>query len=164
MRVIPEGLAKKHQLIPLRVQGSEVHVAMADPLSHDAREDVQFLTGFNLVPYVSTKSEIEAAIDKAHKKQGASVDSIINDMQSGQQIEVVDEDQGPAQAEDIKDLKEQSEAAPIVKVVNLIISSAVEQKASDIHVEPAKSKLGDHRDLYAEPLPILPLPDRDPTT
>jgi type IV pilus assembly protein PilB len=135
--IISEKLAQRHQIVPIRVRGRDLHVAMADPFSHDALEDVQFATGYRIQPYISTHSDIYWAIEKYYKVD-ASVDSIVSDM-APEQVEVLEEEHD-VQAE-LGDLKKQSEAAPIIRMVNLIITRAVEGKASDIHIEPKKDKL-----------------------
>lgn len=137
IEIISERLAQKHQIVPIYVRGRDLHVAMADPFSHDALEDVQFATGYRIQPYISTHSDILWAIEKYYNV-GSSVDSLVSDIMP-EQVEVLEEDRG-GHAE-LGDLKKQSEAAPIIRMVNLIITRAVEEKASDIHIEPKKNKL-----------------------
>ena len=135
--IISERLAQKHQIVPIHVRGRDLHVAMADPFSHDALEDVQFATGYRIQPYISTYSDIVWAIEKYYNV-GSSVDSLVSDIVPAQ-VEVLEADRD-GQPE-LGDLKRQSEAAPIIRMVNLIITRAVEDKASDIHIEPKKNKL-----------------------
>ena len=135
--ILSEPLAQRHQIVPIFVEGRDLHVAMADPFSHEALEDVQFATGYRIRPYISTHRDILWALEKYYEHD-ASVDSIVSDI-IPQQVEVL-EGEREAQAE-LGDLKKQSEAAPIIRMVNLIITRAVEGKASDIHVEPKKKKL-----------------------
>jgi len=137
VEIISERLAQKHQIVPIKVRGRDLHVAMGDPFSHDALEDVQFATGYRIQPYISTYSDILWAIEKYYNV-GSSVDSLVSDIVP-EQVEVLAEDRdGHAE---LGDLKKQSEAAPIIRMVNLIITRAVEEKASDIHIEPKKNKL-----------------------
>ncbi len=137
IQIVSERLAHRHQIVPISVRGRDLHVAMADPFSHEALEDIQFATGYRIQPYISTHSDILWAIEK-HYKADTSVDSIVSDMVP-KEVEVLeDEKEGSAE---VGDLKKQSEAAPIIRMVNLIITRAVEEKASDIHLEPRKDKL-----------------------
>ncbi len=137
VKIISEKLAQRHQIVPIRVRGRDLHVAMADPFSHDALEDVQFATGYRIQPYISTQSDIVWAIEK-HYNVDTSVDSLVSDIVP-EEVEVLEEDK--EHHAEIGDLKKQSEAAPIIRMVNLIITRAVEEKASDIHIEPRKKKL-----------------------
>jgi len=137
IEIISERLAQKHQVVPIKVCGRDLHVAMGDPFSHDALEDVQFATGYRIHPYISTHSDITWAIEKYYNV-GSSVDSLVSDIVP-EQVEVLEENRdGHAE---LGDLKKQSEAAPIIRMVNLIITRAVEEKASDIHIEPKRNKL-----------------------
>jgi len=138
VNIISEKLALRHEIVPIHVRGRDLHIAMADPFSHEALEDLQFATGYRIQPYISTHSDIRWAIEQHYNKVESSVDSIVSDMVP-EQVEVVEEEH-EGQAE-VGDLKKQSEAAPIIRMVNLIITRAVEEKASDIHIEPKKEKL-----------------------
>jgi len=138
VKIISEKLAQRHQIVPIHVRGRDLHIAMADPFSHEALEDLQFATGYRIQPYISTHSDIHWAIEQHYHKAESSVDSIVSDIVP-EEVEVVAEER-ESHAE-VGDLKKQSEAAPIVRMVNLIISRAVEEKASDIHIEPKKQKL-----------------------
>ncbi len=138
IKIISEKLAQKHQIVPIQVRGRDLHVAMADPFSHDALEDVQFATGYRIQPYISTHSDIVWAIEQYYHSDSTSVDTLVSDIVPAE-VEVLEED-GEHQPE-LGDLKKQSEAAPIIRMVNLIITRAVEEKASDIHIEPRKNKL-----------------------
>ena len=79
VKIISEKLAYKHEIVPIFVEGRDLHVAMADPFCHEALEDVQFATGYRIRPYISTQSDILWAIEK-HYKIDTSVDSIVSDM------------------------------------------------------------------------------------
>jgi len=138
VKIIPEKLAQRHQIVPIQVRGRDLHIAMADPFSHEALEDLQFATGYRIQPYISTHSDIHWAIEQYYRKAESSVDSIVSDIVP-EEVEVVKEER-ESHAE-VGDLRKQSEAAPIVRMVNLIITRAVEEKASDIHIEPKKQKV-----------------------
>ncbi len=138
IEIIPEKVARKHLIIPISVEDKDLHVAMADPLSYEAFEDVRFASGFTIKPYVATQSDIIWAIDH-HYNLGASLDSIVKDISSEKVVEVLQEVK--EDSKEVEDLKKKSEAAPIIRMVNLLISEAVEQGASDIHVEPTKDKV-----------------------
>ena len=137
--IIPERWARKHEMVPVSIQGSELAVAMVDPFNAEALEDAQFASGFRIAPLVATKSDIQWAI-RQHYNLETSIGTIINDIVPKSSVEVLS-DTSPEEQADIASVKKQSEAAPIVRIVNHVISQAVDQKASDIHIEPARDKL-----------------------
>lgn len=138
VEIIPERLARKHLIVPVSVEDKDLFVAMHDPFSYEALEDAQFASGYRIRPYISTKSDIIWAIKK-HYNLKASLESVVEGMASHQNVEVVQEVKD--EEVDIRDLKKQSSMAPIIRMVNLIISEAVEQKASDIHLDPTSEEL-----------------------
>lgn len=138
IEIIPEKVARKHLIIPTNLEDKDLHVAMADPLSFEAFEDVRFASGFTIQPYVATKSDIIWAIDH-HYNLGASLDSLVKDITTEKVVEVLHE--AKEDYKESEDLRKKSEAAPVIRMVNLLISEAVELGASDIHVEPTKAKL-----------------------
>ncbi|NIO17794.1 MAG: type II secretion system protein GspE [Deltaproteobacteria bacterium] len=136
--IIPEKVARKHLIIPTNIDGKDLHVAMADPLSFEAFEDVRFASGFTIQPFVATKSDIIWAIDH-HYNLGASLDTLVKDISADKVVEVLHESK--EEKRDTEDLRKKSEAAPVIRMVNLIISEAVEIGASDIHIEPDRGNL-----------------------
>lgn len=138
VEIIPERVARKHLIVPVSVEDKDLYVAMHDPFSYEALEDAKFASGYRIKPYICTKSDIVWAIKK-HYNLKASLESVVEGMTSHQKVEVVQEVQDDEV--DIKDLKKQSSMAPIIRMVNMIISEAVEQRASDIHLDPTSEEL-----------------------
>ncbi len=138
VEIIPEKVARKHLIVPVSVDDKDLYVAMHDPYSYEALEDAQFASGYRIKPYICTKSDIVWAIKK-HYNLKASLESVVEGMASHQKVEVVQEVQDDEM--DIRDLKKQSSMAPIIRMVNMIISEAVEQRASDIHLDPTSKEL-----------------------
>jgi type IV pilus assembly protein PilB len=136
--MISEKVATKHLIMPLTLEQATLSIAMADPLSFEAMQDVRFASGLNIRPFIATKNDILWAISH-HYHISESVDSLVQDISSEKSVEILQETK-ESYAE-IEDLKKKSEAAPVIKMVNLLISKAIDQKASDIHIEPAKEKL-----------------------
>jgi len=139
VELIPERVARKHLIMPVALDGKELQVAMADPLSFEAVEDVRFASGYAIRPAIATPSHITWAIDH-HYHLGSSLNTIVKDMAADRFVEVVQEAR-EQEGRDVEDLRRKSEAAPIVRMVNLIVAEAAEQGASDIHVEPTKTSL-----------------------
>ena len=139
IEVIPEKVARKHLIIPVSIDHRDLHIAMADPLSFEAFEDVRFASGYTIRPSIATRSDILWAIDQ-HYHLGSSLNTIVKDIAEERLVEVVQDRKEP-DGRDADDLRKKSEAAPIIRMVNLIVAEAVDQGASDIHVEPLKTTL-----------------------
>ncbi len=141
IKIIPEAVAKRHLIVPISVEGKELHIAMLDPFSYEALEDVRFASGYEVKPYIATKSDIIWSIKK-HYNLASSLESVIVGMNSKPTVDIIQEvkDEQP-DISDVSDLKKQSSKAPIIKMVNMIIVEAVDQRASDIHIDPAKDNL-----------------------
>jgi len=139
IELIQEKVARKHLIIPVAIDHRDLHIAMADPLSFEAFEDVRFASGYTIKPFIAPKSDILWAIDQ-HYHLGSSLSNIVKDITDERQVELVS-NPGELAGKDIDDLRKKSEAAPVIRMVNLIIAEAVDQGASDIHVEPTKTAL-----------------------
>ena len=135
VKLIPHETAKRYQILPLSRVGASLTIAMVDPTNVFAMDDIKFMTGFNIEPVVASESSILEGIDKAYgTKQGDDLESVmqtIND-QGDSDVEVQTEEAEAALA----DLERAADEAPIVKLVNLILTDAVKRGASDIHMEP----------------------------
>ncbi len=139
IELVAEKVARRHLLLPVTVEQGQLHVAMADPLSFEALEDVRFASGYAVKASVATRSQILWAIDQ-HYHLGASMSGIVKDIAEERSVEVV-ADARELDARDTEDLRKKSEAAPVIRMVNLVVSEAVTQGASDIHIEPLKGSL-----------------------
>ena len=128
--LIPESLARRYQSLPVRwdEQGRLV-VAMADPSNVFAVDDIRAITGSEVFTVVATAGQLQDAIDRFHRLDG-EVDTMAQ--------EAADE---LSDGEDLSKVNEVVEDAPIVKFVNLLITQAVNDRASDIHVEPGEKDL-----------------------
>jgi type IV pilus assembly protein PilB len=139
IELIPEKVARKHLIVPISIDERDLHVAMADPLSFEAFEDVRFASGYTIKTGIATRSDILWAIDQ-HYHLGSSLSTIVKGITEDRLIEVVPE-RKDTDGKDVDDLRKKSEAAPIIQMVNLFVAEAVDQGASDIHVEPTKTTL-----------------------
>lgn len=127
IKLIPIQVAKKHLLIPLFKDGNRLTIAMADPLDVFAIDQIQYKTGLKVDIVISSKAEIEGA-QKQHYSATADVKNLVDGFQ-----DKVDEVKSTDQVEEMGKINEDS---PVVKFVNLILKEAINEKASDIHVEP----------------------------
>ncbi|APG28915.1 type IV-A pilus assembly ATPase PilB [Syntrophotalea acetylenivorans] len=130
IRQIPPEVAQKYQIVPVNRAGSTLIVAMNDPSNIFAIDDIKFMTGFNVEVVVATESSIKTAIDQYYD-QSASLADVMGDLDDID-LELVDDDDDV----DVRELERATEDAPVVKLVNLILTDAIKKKASDIHIEP----------------------------
>ena len=130
VKLIPYDTAKRYQILPLSRVGASLTIAMVDPTSVFAMDDIKFMTGFNIEPVVASESSIQA--------YGSSKeDNLDQVMQSISDMDETDvELQADAEEIGLADLEKAADEAPIVKLVNLILTDAVKRGASDIHIEP----------------------------
>src|SRR5215467_15753532 len=134
VKLVPEDTARRYQILPLSRVGASLTIAMADPTNVFAMDDIKFMTGFNIEPVVASESAIIDAIEKAYSQPMAeeNVDELLASMGDEADVELQAE-----QAEmDLSELERSADEAPIVKLVNIILTDAVKRGASDIHIEP----------------------------
>jgi type IV pilus assembly protein PilB len=126
--MIPAEVATRFQVVPVRREGRVLTVAMANPDNIFAIDDIKFITGLEVKPVVATETAIKKAIDALYDSAD-SLASIMKDME--EDFEIVEEYDDEIGGDDV-----QSSDAPVVKLVNSLISDAVGKGASDIHLEP----------------------------
>jgi len=129
--LIPADVTQKYQLIPINRAGATLIVAMADPSNIFAIDDIKFMTGFNVEVVVAAEAAIKEAIDKYYD-QSSSLADVMGDLEDFDDLELIED----SSLEDVGELEKASEDAPVVKLVNLILTDAIKKKASDIHIEP----------------------------
>lgn len=130
---IPERFARQHRMIPLSRLQKTITVALADPLDIFAIDDLKTLTGHEIDVVMSTETDIAKALDNFY---GSPLTSTVKEVSKDidvNEFEIVTEQEG-AETADIG--VDESEQAPIIRMVNLIIREALKQRASDIHIEP----------------------------
>jgi type IV pilus assembly protein PilB len=134
VKLIPEETAKRYQILPLSRVGASLTIAMVDPTNVFAMDDIKFMTGFNIEPVVASESAIMEAIDKAYggSQQEENVDELLAAMGDEADVEL----QAEQEEMDLSELEKSADEAPIVKLVNIVMTDAVKRGASDIHIEP----------------------------
>ncbi len=134
VKLIPHDTAKRYQILPLSRVGASLTIAMVDPTNVFAMDDIKFMTGFNIEPVVASETAILEGIDKAYNTvPEEDLESVMASMgEEGADVEV----QAEELETDAADLERAAEEAPIVKLVNMILTEAVKKGASDIHMEP----------------------------
>jgi len=126
--LLPEPVARKNKALPIGYEDDKLLVAMADPANLFAQDEIRIITGMDVQPIVATAADIEAAIRKYSR-----LDESVSDVVSEASASIED---------DVLELERLAQAAvdegPIVKMVNLLITQAIGDRASDIHIEPAE--------------------------
>ncbi|MED4203176.1 GspE/PulE family protein [Neobacillus mesonae] len=123
--LISKETAKRNLIIPLKKEGNKLFVAMADPMDFIVIDDLRLSTGFQIEPAIATKDDILRTINKYYNVDDG-LEELLDELPQNER----------GRADDITD-----QDSPIVKLVNQIMTSAVLQKASDIHVDPQETKI-----------------------
>lgn len=128
IKLIPAEVATKYQVIPVKREGRQLTVAMTNPANFFAIEDIRFITGLEVLPLVTSETQIRRAVDK-YFDQAESMAEVMKSI--ADDVEVVEEEDEDVPMGDLG-----LDEAPVVKFVNSLISDAVRRGASDIHIEP----------------------------
>ena len=139
VKLIPEKVVKKYNVLPISKSKREITVAMANPFDLTAINDIEFASGYMVVPVVTEKSSIKRVLDKIYQEAEKSLSEIMKLVKEEErQLEVL---KSAKEDVDLKDLASAAEEAPIVRLANFIFSEAIKKKASDIHIEPYEDEL-----------------------
>jgi type IV pilus assembly protein PilB len=165
IKLVPTETARKYQIIPLSRSGSTLTIAMTDPTNVFAMDDIKFMTGYTVEPVVASEVAITDAIEKYYPSgkpgaggAGAKGGKPGDKPASGSTLEMASRGLEELQAslgggaDDVEVLEElqeisaealarQGEDAPVVRLVNVVLMSAIQKGASDIHIEPYEKEL-----------------------
>src|SRR6187549_1817770 len=160
IKLIPAETAHKYQIVPLCRSGATLTIAMTDPTNVFAMDDIKFMTGYNVEPVVASETAVVDAIQKYYSKASGSSNGSGGgggSTQTGTSAlemasKALEEMPAIADAGDVEVLEEfeeisaealakQGEEAPVIKLVNVILMSAIQKGASDIHIEPYEKEL-----------------------
>jgi type IV pilus assembly protein PilB len=134
--LMPAAMAQKHHLIPVNLVRSTLTIAMADPSNLVAINEVKFLTGYDVKIAVAGATAIQRALDRYYDA-AANYDQMLNEMGDNGDVQLV---QGEEEVS-LQDLERATEEAPVVRLVNALLTDAIKKRASDIHVEPYEKML-----------------------
>ncbi|MEX2224521.1 MAG: type IV-A pilus assembly ATPase PilB [Candidatus Rokuibacteriota bacterium] len=136
LKLVPEQIAKKHSVLPIKRMGNTLTLAMADPTNVFALDDVGFMTGLQIQPVVASEAAIRKAFERLYET-GASVTDMMSELEEADtDVEVVEDGEAAFSKADVFDLKESADEAPVVRLINMILTDAIRRGASDIHLEP----------------------------
>jgi type IV pilus assembly protein PilB len=150
IKLIPAETAQKYQIIPLSRSGATLTIAMTDPTNVFAMDDIKFMTGYNVEPVVASETAVAEAIARYYAAAAVKASSSGTTTASGSALEMAAksiEEMSIAGAEDVEvlddleeisaeSLEKQGGEAPVIKLVNVVLMSAIQKGASDIHIEP----------------------------
>jgi len=154
VKLVPGETAQKYQIVPLSRAGATLTIAMTDPTNVFAMDDIKFMTGYNVEPVVASETAVIEAIAKYYGKGAPAAADIVPPGASALELasKGLEEMQALGDAGDVEVLQEfeeisaeqlarQGEEAPVIKLVNVILMSAIQKGASDIHIEPYEKEL-----------------------
>jgi len=140
--IIPEDIASSHKIIPIAKTSKTLTLAMLNPLDINAIDDIEKLTGLHVVPVISIRDSIERAIKRSYRSSRETVDEYLKNIKEPQttySLETVatEIDQ---ESYDRASLERLAQGAPVVGLVDLILRQAIEERVSDIHIEPYRER------------------------
>ncbi len=136
IKLIPSEVAQKYLIMPVSRTGATLTIAMVDPTNVFAMDDIKFMTGYNVEPVVASELAIKEAIDRYYGSIHAlELKKVMDEMaqeDQDQNLELLDDEEEV----DLQKLEASTEEAPVVRLVNLILTDSIKRAASDIHIEP----------------------------
>ena len=147
IRLIPAETALKYQVLPISRSGTTLTLAMIDPTNTFAMDDIKFMTGLHVEAVVASETAVREAIDRYYQRSAGANAALGSDLA----IKAL-EDLGPSASEDLEvlndaqeidaaTLERESGEAPIIRLVNALLLSAIRRGASDIHLEPYEKEM-----------------------
>jgi type IV pilus assembly protein PilB len=154
LKLIPAETARKYQVVPLSRTGTTLTIAMTDPTNVFAMDDIKFMTGYNVEPVVASENAVLETIRRYYPsaaRPGAVKDAAgpstlelaTRGLEELQQLVATDAVEVLEDLQEIsaQGLAQQGEEAPVVRLVNVLLMSAIQKGASDIHIEPYEKEL-----------------------
>lgn len=129
LELVPQTMAEIYKIMPISLKNDVLTVAMADPQNVGALDDLRNFLGYDVRGAVSNLQEVEASIVKNYADKEESIEDVIS------QLEQPEDSEGK-QLRDLASAEELSDAAPIRKLLNMVLLLAIKDQASDIHFEP----------------------------
>jgi type IV pilus assembly protein PilB len=134
--LLPEKVARQYKVVALSKMGNVLSVAMSDPINIFAMDDLRTVTGYDIDIVLASEKDILKALDKVFSPLPTEDITSVVEEDKGQAVEVIKEG-----TLDLGNVVQESEKAPIVKIVDLMIREALRKRASDIHIEPLEQDL-----------------------
>ena len=139
LKLVPAELASKHIVLPLKRDGRQLTVAIADPTDLGVIDDLKFITRYDIVPVLAGEYSMRAAIEKHYEATEVHMQSVLHDITAADDdVEILESQEDTL---DPSPLGMQIDEAPVVKLINAIMVDAVQKGASDIHFECFEQEL-----------------------
>jgi len=140
VRFLPQDLCRKERLLPIKLDGRQITLAMADPSDFYKTDNIGTMTGLRVNTVIARGGDILAQLNRIYKAGETGANSIADDLDDISVLEPMDEVDIILEEENdsltVQELVNSAEIPPIIRIVNAIISEAVRYRASDIHIEP----------------------------
>ena len=136
LKLIPPDIATKYTVLPLKREGRTLTVAIADPNNVTAIEDIKFITRCDVFPVIAGEYTLRNAIERYYQQSDAQLQSLLKSVEADEDLEVVEDQED----EDVK-AQDLADDAPVVKLINGLLTDAVKRGASDIHIEPFEHEM-----------------------
>ena len=138
VKLVPADVALKHLVLPLKREGRTLTVAMADPTNLSVLDDLKFITRYDIFPVIAGEYTLRTALDKYYEQVDQQLDSLLKDIEEEAEgeLEVVSQQEEEESGSGVS-----ADDAPVVKLINGILTDAVKRGASDIHIEPFEHEL-----------------------
>jgi type IV pilus assembly protein PilB len=149
-KYIPAALARKHRMVPIKIENDSLYIAMDDALDFIALEDARVVSGMDVIPRIASESAVEIAINKIYGNENA--ETAIK--------ELSEENTSSDDSVDSLDGNTDISNAPIVRLVNSLFEQAVKAKASDIHIEPGENNVRVRMRIDGQLIPVLTIPKK----
>jgi type IV pilus assembly protein PilB len=139
IKLIPRKIARHYKIMPVSKMGDTLSLAISDPLNIFALDDIKALTGFRIVPIVTTEKDIIEALGQYYDEDAyAAIEKIVGDMSGRDSLKLLEDG---AEADSSEDAAKIAQDAPVVKITGLLLSEAVNIRASDILIEPLEDEV-----------------------
>ncbi|MGH8092627.1 MAG: GspE/PulE family protein [Chthoniobacterales bacterium] len=139
LNLVPREMAKAHKLVPIARLDKKLFVAMADPTNVLAVDDLKRRVQMEIVPMIATERAVNDALSGVHSAS-TNMSEVLKQV-SEETASDVEVQQSRREEIDLDRLATDSEDAPVIKIVNLVLAQAIKEKASDIHIEPFQRTL-----------------------
>ncbi len=135
VKLVPSEVAMRHTVLPLKREGRTLTVAMSDPTNMTVLDDLKFITRYDIFPVIAGEYTLRTAIERYYEQTDVQLQSILKDIEAEEDLEVIEEQEDEDAPTQVAD------DAPVVKLINGILTDAVKRGASDIHIEPFEQEL-----------------------
>jgi len=136
LNIIPEPIARTHNIVAYKKEGNELEVAMLDPQDLETIDFIKKKSNFKILPRLTDKKSMKNALSQYKKTLQAEFSDLVQ--KEVESLKVIEEKEGEIKEEDLKKL---AEDIPVVKIVDTILNHAILQRASDIHIEPMENSV-----------------------